>query len=305
MDKKQQQLTNMHTFSVAAKFLSFTKAAEELFITQGAVSQRIKALESQLGFSLFVRLTRKLELTQEGQRLLHAINQSFDVIFSEIEDIQFNELRGELYIGVAPTFGQSWLLPRLADFQQKYPNLNVKIRVKASRLDFQHEPVDIAIYYSNDEHSGFYHQRLFQESLTPICTPKYFEQHFDHSKPLAAQLQQATFIHSTESLEASEPSHEWNVWLKQQTQLDLHDLNVMHKSYIFNHSDMAAVAVKNHMGIGLGRKALIESYLKSGDLIAPFEQVESNKGYDLVCLNGQQHRPKNAAFIQWLETVIG
>ena len=139
MDRKQQMLSNMYTFAIAGKFLSFTKAAEELFITQGAVSQRIKSLEEQLGFSLFVRMTRRLELTKEGERLLHALNQSFDVIFSELEDIKFNELRGELYIGAAPTFAQSWLLPRLPDFQRLYPHLNIKLRVKASRLDFQHE----------------------------------------------------------------------------------------------------------------------------------------------------------------------
>ncbi|NWK17280.1 LysR family transcriptional regulator, partial [Vibrio parahaemolyticus] len=87
MDRKQQMLSNMYTFAVAGKCLSFTKAAEELFITQGAVSQRIKSLEEQLGFSLFVRMTRRLELTKEGERLLHALNQSFEVIFSELEDI--------------------------------------------------------------------------------------------------------------------------------------------------------------------------------------------------------------------------
>ena len=118
MAQKQQMLSNMYTFSVAGKCLSFTKTAEELFITQGAVSQRIKSLEAQLGFSLFVRMTRHSELTKEGERLLQALNQSFEVIFSELEDIKFNELRGELYIGAAPTFAQSWLL-------QDYPNFSV------------------------------------------------------------------------------------------------------------------------------------------------------------------------------------
>ncbi|MFT6984988.1 MAG: LysR family D-serine deaminase transcriptional activator, partial [Psychromonas sp.] len=99
MDNKQALLTNMHTFSVAARHLSFTKAGEELCLTQGAVSHRIKNLEKQLGFSLFVRLTRRLELTPEGERLLVTLNHSFAEIFSELDDIRFNELRGELYIG--------------------------------------------------------------------------------------------------------------------------------------------------------------------------------------------------------------
>lgn len=305
MNQKQQMLANMYTFSVAARSLSFTKAAEELFITQGAVSQRIKLLEEQLGFSLFVRMTRRLELTREGERLLLALNQSFDVIFSELEDIQFNELRGELYIGAAPTFAQNWLLPRLPDFQRLYPNLNVKIRVKASRLDFQHEPVDIAIYYSDSAHPGFYHRRLFDEQLIPVCTADYFNTHLQKGDgSLQSKLEHATFIHCTESLEASEPNQEWKVWLQNQPDEELASLNVMERNYTFNHSDMAMIAAKNNMGICIARKSLVHKSLESGELTAPLPEVSSGRGYDLICLNGQQHRPRNAAFIEWLHTQL-
>ena len=305
MDRKQQLVANMHTFSVAAKFLSFTKAAEELCITQGAVSQRIKSLEEQLGFSLFVRKTRHLELTAEGERLLQAVTQSFDVIFSEIEDIKFNELRGELYIGAAPTFAQSWLLPRLPKFQALYPNLNVKLRVKASRLDFQHEPVDLAIYYSEGNHPEFYSFRLFEEMLTPVCSHSYYQKLFGgrgHQTPeFESKLSQATFIHCSESLEASEPNREWQLWLESQSNSSLKTLNVMDRTYVFNHSDMAMIAAKNGMGIAMARESLVANSLESGELVAPFERVSSGRGYDLICLNSQQHRPRIAAFIEWLK----
>ncbi|WP_432467877.1 LysR substrate-binding domain-containing protein [Agarivorans sp. Z349TD_8] len=305
MDRKQLLLTNMYTFSIAAKFLSFTKAAEELFITQGAVSQRIKSLEQQLGFSLFVRLTRRLELTEEGGRLLHALSQSFDVIFSEIEDIKFNELRGELYVGVAPTFAQSWLLPRLAKFQNLYPNLNVKIRVKASRLDFQHEPVDLAIYYGEKSYPEFYSCRLFEEMLTPVCSPTYyrklFGEHGHQSSTIASQLTKATFIHCSESLEADEPNREWRLWLKAQPEDSLQTLKVLERTYIFNHSEMAMTAAKNEMGIAMARESLVTKSLQTGELIAPFQRVHAGRGYDLICLNGQEHRPRIAAFIDWLK----
>ncbi|EHV9721345.1 LysR family transcriptional regulator [Vibrio parahaemolyticus O1:K58] len=304
MDRKQQMLSNMYTFAVAGKCLSFTKAAEELFITQGAVSQRIKSLEEQLGFSLFVRMTRRLELTKEGERLLHALNQSFEVIFSELEDIKFNELRGELYIGVAPTFAQSWLLPRMVEFQRLYPSLNIKLRVKASRLDFLHEPVDIAIYYSDSEHPGFHHQRLFDEELMPVCSPEYSQIHFSDSVSSASQFETVTFIHCTESLEANEPNHEWQSWLASQSNPELKLLNVMEKTYLFNHADMAMIAAKNSMGIAMARASLVQTSLEKGELVAPFERVNAGRGYDLICLNGQQHRPKNAAFIEWLETQL-
>lgn len=304
MDRKQQMLSNMYTFAVAGKCRSFTKAAEELFITQGAVSQRIKSLEEQLGFNLFVRMTRRLELTKEGERLLHALNQSFEVIFSELEDIKFNELRGELYIGVAPTFAQSWLLPRMVEFQRLYPSLNVKLRVKASRLDFQHEPVDIAIYYSDSEHPGFYHQRLFDEVLVPVCSPEYYDIHFSENGDSVSQFASMTFIHCTESLEASEPNHEWKIWLESQNNIELKSLDVMERTYLFNHSDMAMIAAQNSMGVAMARESLVQTSLANGELVAPFERVSAGRGYDLICLNGQQHRPKNAAFIEWLSTQL-
>jgi len=317
VDKKQLLLANMHTFSVAARLLSFTKAADELCITQGAVSHRIKVLEKQLGFSLFVRMTRRLELTAEGERLLQALTSSFDVIFSEIEDIKFNELRGELYIGAAPTFAQSWLLPKLPSFQSQYPNLNLKLRVKASRLDFQHEPVDLAIYYSDGNHPELYSQRLFDEYLTPVCSPTYYQQHF---KGQAFEFAQATFIHCSESLESSEPNSEWQRWLKGQALVNggaeqsskgqalegegWEDLDVLTRVYVFNHSDMAMSAAKNGMGIAMARVSLVEKALQEGELVAPFARVFSGRGYDLVCPKGQQNRPRYRAFVRWLEAQL-
>ncbi|WP_411991096.1 LysR substrate-binding domain-containing protein [Agarivorans sp. DSG3-1] len=310
MDKKQQQLTNMHTFSVAAKFLSFTKAAEELFISQGAVSQRIKQLELQLGFMLFVRLTRRLKLTVEGERLLQALNQSFDLIFSEIDDIRFKELRGELYLGVAPTFAQSWLLKRLPEFQAMYPNLNIKLRVKASPLNFQHEPVDLAIYYSERHHAEFFSQKLFDEYITPVCSPSYYENQLntvdnkgeplESNQLLAENFSDLTLIHCSESLESNQPQHEWKLWLEKQSDEQVKRLVLPEASMIVNHADMANSAASYSMGMAMGRIALIEEKLHTKALIAPFESVSSGRAYHLICPQGQQTRPRNKAFIDWL-----
>jgi LysR family D-serine deaminase transcriptional activator len=311
MDRKQQQLTNLHTFTIAAKFLSFTKASEELFITQGAVSQRIKALEQQLGFNVFVRMTRRLELTPEGERLLQALTHSFDVIFSEIDNIRFNELKGELYLGVAPTFAQNWLLPRLPSFQALYPQLNIKLRVKASELNFAHEPVDLAIYYSEGHHPQFYRQRLFDEQLTPVCTPDYYQRNFSAMPEGEWLPSDATFIHCTESLERFEPNFEWQFWLQaieRSNTILSHsvttnkptDINVTERSYLFNHAEMAYSAAKSGIGIAMARVSQVQDSLDSGDLIAPFASVSASRGYDLICPNGYQLRAKTQAFIQWL-----
>lgn len=298
MDNKTTLISNLYIFSVVAKFLSFTLASEELCITQGAVSQRIKKLEQELGFKLFVRLTRRLELTDEGSRILAVLTQSLDKIFSEIEDIRFDELTGELYIGVAPTFAHLWLLPRLADFQKSYPSLNVKVRVKASKLDFQNQPVDLAIYYSNEPHNNFYHRRLLDEQILPVCSPAYAKQLglFDSD----AQLDRACFIHCTESLEFLSPHAEWKHWLKETGRA----IDVEESYYVFNHEELSMSAARNGIGIAMGRYYLIKPYLDSGELVAPFAAVDAGFGYDLICPRGHEQRPRFQAFAQWIEGFI-
>lgn len=293
MDRKQLVITNLYTFYIAAKCLSFTKAAEELCLTQGAVSQRIKQLEQQLGFKLFVRLTRKLELTEEGRRMKESVNSAFSIIFSDIDDIRFNELSGELYIGIAPTFAQSWLMPRLADFQALYPNLNLKIRVKASPLDFQHEPVDLAIYYSRNQNADMHNEIILEEFLTPVCTPEYAAKHNINAN--IDCLNQVHLIHCTESLDSASFDSEWKYWLNSQQHASIQ----AHYS-VFNHAEMAVSAIRSHMGIGMGRIALIQPYLDSGELIAPFARIPAGMNYLLICPKGMEQRPKFKAFRQWL-----
>ena len=298
MDNKQSLIANLYTFSVVAKSLSFTQASEELFLTQGAVSQRIKKLEAELGFSLFVRLTRRLELTEEGRRILMTLTNSFDNVFSEIEDIRFNELTGELYMGIAPTFAHLWLMPRLADFQKRYPTLNVKVRVKASKLDFQTEPVDLAIYYGDDVHPDFYHQRLFDEVLLPVCSKEYAEQLGFYKSD--QQLKDACFIHCTESLEFLSPQAEWQQWLQQTNR----DVDILGHHYVFNHGALAISAAINSMGMLMGRYHLVKPHLESGELVAPFESINSGLGYDLICPKGQEQRPRFQAFLSWINQQI-
>ena len=120
---QQNTLALLHTFESTARHLSFTRAAEEMNLTQGAISHRIRHLEGLLGFRLFIRLTRKLELTEEGTRLLATLSHSLRQINEEIEDIRAQDLRGTLHVGVAPTLGLNWLMPRLPRFQQRWIGL--------------------------------------------------------------------------------------------------------------------------------------------------------------------------------------
>ncbi len=290
------QLSHMATFVTVAKSMSFTLASEELCLTQGAISHRISSLEQALGFKLFIRLTRRLELTEEGERLLATLTSAFRLIDEEMDALAHNELSGELYIGIAPTFGLSWLMPRLEDFKACYPNLNLRLRVKASKLDFQHEPVDMAIYYGDGQNPGFYQLRLFDEWLTPALSPHYAEQ-----LNLAANKEhifaEASLIHCIESLDTLSYTNEWQTW-QQKTGFEI---NFEHQRTIINHAEMAISSARNNMGIMMGRLALIRPHLRTRELITPFPLIKSGLGYDLICPAGLEHRPRYRAFIEWMQ----
>ncbi|USD43252.1 LysR family transcriptional regulator [Vibrio sp. SCSIO 43135] len=291
LSNRQQLLSLLHTFSVAAKHLSFTLAANELFLTQGGVSHRIKKLEQQLKFHLFVRKTRRLELTPEGERVLAMLNTSFELIFSELEDIQSGELSGELYIGTSGYFASAWLLPRLSSFRKLYPNLSLKLQTKQNRSDFQFDPYDVAIFYSEGRYPNHHSERLFVGIRTPVCSPEYAKDH--GLLDSIDNLRNANFIHSGSR-------NAWPHWL-QEVGLDIDSVS---GSDLYSFNEQAIDAARYSMGVALGRMEFVQPMLDSGQLVAPFDSIDSGKGYDLVCPQGMQHRTKFQVFSKWIHSQL-
>ncbi|MEZ2604116.1 LysR substrate-binding domain-containing protein [Kluyvera intermedia] len=294
MLEKQSTLALLQSFEIAARHMSFTLAAKELNLTQGAMSHRIRLLESQLGFSVFVRMTRKLALTEEGERLLATLNHSLRAINDEIEDIRSQSLRGTLHIGVAPTFAQCWLMARLPEFQAQWPGINLKVKVRAGIMEFHDERVDLAIYYGASRHADLHQEQLFDEMLVPVCSPRYLQLNPDISKE---DLSRACFIHTSESTDNQDPFSEWQIW---------NDVNgqeipykIMH--YSFNHYHMAIQAAESGMGVMMGRTTLIQPQLQSGQLIAlSAVPVPSGMSYDLIYPSENRDRIRCRAFIDFL-----
>lgn len=287
-ENRQQTLSLLHTFSVAAKHLSFTLAADELFLTQGGVSHRIKKLEQQLKFNLFVRKTRKLELTPEGQRVLSMLNVSFESIFSELMDIQTGELSGELYIATSPYFASSWLMPRLSEFRKLYPNLSIKLQTKQNQSDFQFEPYDVAIFYSEGHYPNHYSERLFSGVRTPVCSPEYAKQ-FNLEKGIE-HLGDVRFIHSGDITA-------WQRWLHEAQS----NANCALQCDYYSDNRLAMDAAMLSMGVGLGRLEFMKPQIEQGLLVAPLMNIKSGKGYDLVCPKGMEQRTKFQVFTQWVK----
>jgi LysR family transcriptional regulator, D-serine deaminase activator len=292
---QQNQLALLHTFEITATHLSFTRAAEDLHLTQGAVSHRIRHLETLLGFRLFIRMTRKLALTQEGERLRATLSRSLRQINDEIEDIREQDLRGLLHIGIAPTLAQLWLMPRLPDFQRSWPSLNLKLKVRAGVVDFNEEQVDLAIYYGNGRYADLYQERLMTERLLPVCSPEYARQLACDGKP--EQLAEAIFIHASESTDVQEAVGEWRHWCREVGV----NLPLEERTCSFNLYRLALQAAESGMGIAMGREVLVRPLLASGALVSPCpELVPSERGYDLLCPHENRDRLRFQAFTNWL-----
>ncbi len=294
---QQNILSLLHTFECAALHLSFTRAASTLNLTQGAVSQRIRHLEERLGFRLFIRMTRKLQLTEEGARLLSVLSSSLKRIDDEIEDIRVQGLRGTLSVGLPPTFSFIWLMPRLEEFAQRWPNLNINFRVRAGLVDFNHERVDVAIYYGMQKYQDLYCERLADEWLVPVCTPALSHQ-IKYDKKWA---EKARFIHASESVDSQDIFSEWREWcLATSTKLPVED-NFMS----FNNCHMSIEAALTGSGIAMGRKQLVKQYIAEGRLATPFNiEVPAKRGYDLIMPRENRHRPGVEALTDWVRSII-
>lgn len=289
MANQQLLLRNLHTFNVAAKTMSFTLTAQELHLTQGAVSHRIKVLEKELGFSLFVRGTRNLELTSEGYRFHSTLSKSLHNIFTEIDDINATEMTGEINIAASTGFTNGWLLPRLADFKAKYPNFNVNLFGYMEQQEFHHNNIDIAIYFGTEQQTNVYRKRLFGEKYIPICTPKYAKQLRIYEDGLES-LKRINFIHAL-------GSDAWQRWV---SYMDL-DVDIFKQFYCVSHREMGFMGASHDLGVAMGRYHFVKDQIESGELVTPYPSMETTSGYDLLCPLGTESRPKVRTFINWIE----
>lgn len=147
-------LAGLHCFSVVAETMSFTRAAQELHLTQSAVSHRIKKLEQRLDVSLFVRRPRHLSLTNEGEQLKLVVTEQFSAISMKLQEINRAKPSGDFIVSAPPTFAQKWLVPRLHAFTERFPDITFHLRTRNDLIDFKAEAFDCAIYFGHGRYTG-------------------------------------------------------------------------------------------------------------------------------------------------------
>ena len=268
------QFANLHTFLVAARHLSFTRAAQELCLTASAVSHRISRLEAALAIQLFVRLTRQVRLTQEGERIFNILQNAMGELSDALEQSSQAEVAGAIALYVRPSVAQCWLVPRLADFFERYPLVSLDLRVGNDNVDFRTRKIDLALYYANGEFPGLTSHRLMSERLAPVCSPEYAQRHGLEGNP--ENLQHCTILHDSLAWEHAAYDAEWTLWAEQHNMLAL----LPKRSLTFDRSDLSVTAAMNHAGIAMGREQLVQKRIDRGELVLPFAGFSRSGHYD-------------------------
>ncbi len=287
-------LNSLRAFEAAARWLSFAKAAEELFVTPAAVSQQIKQLEEHLGVPLFRRMTRAVQLTDEAKTVLPLITEGFDKLAEGVERLAREEESGLLTVSSAPTFAAKWLLQRLPDFSSQYPDIDVRLDASLDNRDFDRDGIDIGIRLGLGNYPGLQVTRVFGEEISLVCSPKLQA----GPKPLRTpeDLRHHRLLH-VEWGEFSIPLPDWRMWTKA---AGVEGINVK-SGPRFTVENMAIEAAVSGAGVALVSNFAVRDELKSGSLVRPFDLVlKADFAYWLVCPPEHLRRAKVKVFCDWL-----
>jgi LysR family glycine cleavage system transcriptional activator len=290
-------LAALRTFEVAARHLSFTRAAAELHVTQGAVSQQIKQLEASLGFALFHRGSRGLTLTDKGEELAATAESVFRRLFDKVEELRQPTDAGILTVSVSPSLAVKWLIPRLGRFYQRHPEVDLRIRPDPMVIDLMAESdsVDMAIRFGQGPFPNLAATPFMHETVFAVASPELLAKGppLRHPRDLARH----TLLHSESvRLEVNSMAN-WEVWL---ALLNVTGVNPR-AGPTFPSSYMLLQAAMHGQGVALTWAALADDDLRAGRLVRLFDRaIEGSMSYFALTTQVAARKPKVISFRDWL-----
>ena len=282
-------------FEAAARHLSFTRAAEELFVTQSAISRQIQALEERLGVKLFSRRNRSLALTDAGQQMYRAADVALRTLREAAERIAPGNTRKMVTVTSSLAFCSLWLIPRLSAFRSAHPDVDVRIAANNQVLDLDREQIDLAIRYCPVAAAPSGSIRMFGEEIVPVCSPLLLK---DRARPLKspADLCRHALLHFDHT-EGSIPWLTWSVWLESAELAELKPAG----SLRFSHYDQVIGAALAGQGVALGRRPLVTSFIADGSLVEPFgSDAVTDRAYFIVRTDATRTRRDVDDCVAWL-----
>ena len=281
-------LNALRAFEAAGRHLSFTSAARELNVTQAAVSHQVKRLEERLGARLFERHGRGLWLTERGERYLPFLRQAFDLIADGTNLVASQDSHGPLSVTMLPTFAVRWFIPRLRDFHDAHPDIEVRMVTTERVVDFFREDIDCGIRYGTGSWPGLEADRLFDDRFVAVCSPDLLSGRQPLGRP--EDLRHHTLLHDSSE-------EDWHYWLSA-----LHVEGVDASGGLtFDNSDLVLEAAAAGLGVALGSRIIVQDDLDEGRLVMPFgDLTDENLRHWLVYPRGSARQPKVRAFRTWL-----
>jgi LysR family glycine cleavage system transcriptional activator len=287
----------LKSFEAAARHLSFTKAGQELHLSQSAISRQIQMLESQLGVPLFHRRVRSLLLTDAGQAYYREIAEVLQRLREATARLSRTQPDGAVTVTTTLTFASLWLVPRLSDFQGKHPEIPVHLAADNAIRELKTSGLDVSIRYSTRQMAGEGAVKLFGERVLPVCSPALLSRHA-LSRP--EDLENFALLHY-EDPERRGPWLAWDVWFEVMGMKPIKG----RASLGFSHYDQLVRAAIDGQGVALGRIPLVEEWIRSGKLVAPlqgkrYSMGAQNRAYWLLVAPEAARRPHVQAFASWL-----
>jgi DNA-binding transcriptional LysR family regulator len=283
-------------FEAAARLLSFTRAGDELHLTQSAVSRQMQELEAQLGVKLFERRHRALVLTDAGQQFYASAAQVLATMRAATARLRAQAGRGTLSVTTTHSFAALWLIPRLAGFTRGHPGVDVRIAADTRVQDLERDGLDVAIRHGPASLAGPEAERLFGERVFPVCSPKLLK---DPRRPLAepADLRHHVLLQYDDP-DARHPWLHWRTWLEVER---LEELKPAGRLSFSGYEQIIAAAIAGH-GVALGRSPLLKDALQAGELAAPFKRTaDPARAYYAIVSPNARSRPEVAEFVAWLK----
>src|SRR4051812_12156907 len=299
MDRNHQRrrlppLNALRAFEAAARHLNFSRAADELSVTPGAVSQQIQNLEDYVGAALFKRTPKGLLLTDAAQTALPALREAFDRL-AEAAPLLTPAVDGRrLTLTAPPSLAAKWLVPRLGDFEQKFPQVDVWLQAGMELVDLTAGEVDVAIRYGSGRYPGLEVHRLMSETVIPVISPELAAtQPLDTPEDLANHI----LLHDG-SPDLDDSCPDWPMWLAARGAKGIDGT----RGPRFNQSSLVIEAAVNGRGVALAKRTLALSDLESGRLVAPLQIATAvDFAYYVVHSKAKGRLPQVKAFISWIE----
>ena len=277
----------LRAFEASARALSFTAAAEELSMTQSAVSQQIKSLESAMGRALFLRRARGLELTDEGRGYLPTVQAAFAMLEEGTTVLQSRNHPEVLELQVNLSFALFWLTPRLGQFMDENPGVQLNLATSVWHEERPNHPASMQIVFGLGKQEGINGKRLTRDSIFPVCTPK-----------LARQIKSLDDLRKQRLFDLPGTAQSWGAWLKAHPDGGALALPTVHRVSTWA---LSVEWAQRGLGVALAHDTIANDLLASGQLVRPFDfAIPLKEAYYLIAPEGTRTRHASKVFKEWL-----